>query len=215
MSNLLTRMKDSLAADLNQLLGTKEVQRKADMLSYYVKECERETEKVQTSIKRQYLLKEELEKERTEAAEMAVKRARQVEIASKAGELELYDFALAEKNLYDSRVARLEELLGKVEKQLAELEVKYAEMKHRLKDMHLKRLEMMGQENVTSANKRIHKVFEKEREFSKPFAETDDMGARMSGDGNKVDKQCERNSLDARIDELEKKFEKEKSDLIQ
>jgi phage shock protein A len=42
--------------------------------------------------------------------------------------------------------------------QIDQLERKYKEMVHKLKDMHLKRMELMGRENVARTNQQINRV---------------------------------------------------------
>lgn len=214
MSNLFSRMIDSVAADLNKLLDQKEEKNPTALLNQYVRESERETEKVRILLERQYRLQEEFTKELKEAKELAEKRAYQVEIASKAGEVELYDFALAEKDAYEARAARLELALENSAKQLSELEKKHNEMKHRLKDMHLKRLEIMGRENVANANKRISYVLKADQSPEKPFERFEQMESYINRIEEKVNANYHRNTIDARIAELEKQLKKDESDLI-
>ena len=214
MSNLFSKMIDSVAADLNKLLDQKEEKNPTALLNQYVRESERETEKVRILLERQYRLQEEFTKELKEAKELAEKRAYQVEIASKAGEVELYDFALAEKDAYEARAARLELALENSAKQLSELEKKHNEMKHRLKDMHLKRLEIMGRENVANANKRISYVLKADQSPEKPFERFEQMESYINRIEEKVNANYHRNTIDARIAELEKQLKKDESDLI-
>ena len=214
MSNLFSRMIDSVAADLNKLLDQKEEKNPTALLNQYVRESERETEKVRILLERQYRLQEEFTKELKEAKELAEKRAYQVEIASKAGEVELYDFALAEKDAYEARAARLELALENTAKQLSELEKKHNEMKHRLKDMHLKRLEIMGGENIANANKRISYVLKADENPEKPFERFEQMESYINRIEEKVNANYHRNTIDARIAELEKQLKKDESDLI-
>ena len=214
MSNLFSRMIDSVAADLNKLLDQKEEKNPTALLNQYVRESERETEKVRILLERQYRLQEEFTKELKEAKELAEKRGYQVEIASKAGEVELYDFALAEKDAYEARAARLELALENAAKQLSELEKKHNEMKHRLKDMHLKRLEIMGRENIANANKRISYVLKADENPEKPFERFEQMESYINRIEEKVNANYHRNTIDARIAELEKQLKKDESDLI-
>ena len=214
MSNLFSKMLESVSADLNKLLDQKEEKNPTALLNQYVRESERETEKVRMLLERQYRLQEEFTKEHKEAKELAEKRAYQVEIASKAGEIELYDFALAEKDAYEARAVRLEAALENSAKQISDLEMKYIEMKHRLKDMHLKRLEIMGRENVANANKRISHVLKADQSPEKPFERFEQMESHISRIEEKVNANYHRNTIDARIAELEKQMKKEESDLI-
>src|SRR5919205_574821 len=108
MTNLLTRIKDILVADLNEALNKKENQNPIAMLNQYLRECELETEKVGKLVGRQLQLQDEFSKEYSEAIKLAEKRKHQAEVASSAGETELYQFAVAEQQHYEERAERLQ-----------------------------------------------------------------------------------------------------------
>src|SRR3954466_7709781 len=149
MANLFSRIKNVVLADLHGVLDQKEQKNPITLLNQYLRECEQETEKVRKLVERQYRLKDEFTREYNQAVELAAKRKHQAEIASQAGEAELHQFALNEQQQYEERVARLKELVAQSNGQLTDLEQKYEEMKHKLKDMNIRRLELMGRENVT------------------------------------------------------------------
>ena len=214
MSNIFTRMIDSVTADVHELLDKKEQKNPGKMLNQYLRECEQEVAKVRLLVERQYRLKEELTREHAEAKRFYEKRSHQVEVASRAGEVELYDFALAEKNQYEDRVNRLEDAIAEASKQLDELEFKYAEMKHKLKDMQLRRLEIMGRENVARANQRINFVLEQkpknQGEASARFEEIEYYISRLE---KKVETDYYRQTIDARIEQLENEEKNNESNL--
>src|SRR4051794_17940957 len=160
MTNLFTRIKNTISADLHEALDKKDKQNPMALLNQYLRQCEQETEKVRKLLERQYTLKDEFTREYHQAVELAEKRKYQTEIASKAGETELYQFATAEHQQYADRASRLSASLEQVKDELRELERKYQEMKHKLKDMHLRRMELMGRENVTRANLQINQVLD-------------------------------------------------------
>ncbi|MEH6942558.1 PspA/IM30 family protein [Bacillus sp. JJ722] len=214
MKNLFSRIKYTVTADIHELLDNKEQKNPLAMLNQYLRECERETEKVRSLFERQSRLKEEFTREYMEAQRLAEKRAHQVEVASQAGEVELYDFVIAEKNQYEARADRLKEAAEAAGKQLDELERKYAEMKHKLKDMHLKRLEIMGRENVARANYRINKVLDTDQAMDKSSARFDEMENYLTRLEDQVNTNYYRNTIDARIAELEKQAKNNESDLI-
>ena len=139
MTNLLTRIKDSIAADIHQLLDQKEQKNPIATLNQYLRQSELEKEKVRQLIERQYRLKQEFEREYIKAQDLANKRLKQASIAEKAGEDQLYDFAMKEYQEYQARAERLKASREEVNEQLELLEQKYEEMKHKLKDMHLRR----------------------------------------------------------------------------
>ncbi|WP_042351169.1 PspA/IM30 family protein [Bacillus massiliigorillae] len=214
MKNIFSRIKYTVTADIHELLDNKEQKNPLAMLNQYLRECERETEKVRSLFERQSRLKEEFTREYMEAQRLAEKRAHQVEVASQAGEVELYDFVLAEKNQYEARAERLKEAAEAAGKQLDELERKYAKMKHKLKDMHLKRLEIMGRENVARANYRINKVLDTDQAMNNSTARFDEMENYITRLEDQVNTNYYRNTIDVRIAELEKQAKNNESDLI-
>lgn len=214
MSNIFTRMMDSLNADVHELLDKKEQSNPIKMLNQYLRECEQQVEKVHQLVERQCRLKEELMREHAEAKRFYEKRAHQVEVASRAGEVELYDFALAEKNQYEDRVNRLETAIAEASKQLDELEFKYAEMKHKLKDMQLRRLELMGRENVARANQRIDFVLDSQKDgAARAGARFEEMESYMNRLEKKVETDYYRQTIDARIEQLENEEKNSESNL--
>ncbi|WP_066400155.1 PspA/IM30 family protein [Cytobacillus eiseniae] len=207
MTNLFTRLRDTLKADLNEVLDRKENQNPIGLLNQYLRECEHETEIARKLVDRQVQLKDEFEKELVEAAELAEKRKHQAEIASKAGETELYQFALAEQDHYSDRADRLRVSLKYVQGQLEELEGKYEEMKHKLKDMHIRRMELMGRENVTRANHQINKVLDVNTNSDKPYSRFQEIESYLDRLGEQVDRSFYRSTIDARVAQLEAEIE--------
>ncbi|GLB59990.1 PspA/IM30 family protein [Cytobacillus sp. NCCP-133] len=206
MANLLTRIKDTVMADLHEALDKKEKKNPIALLNQYLRECERETEKVRKLLERQNTLKEEFTREYEQAKELSGKRKRQAEIASQAGEEELYQFAAQEQLQYEERANRLESLLTQSIQQMGDLERKYEEMKHKLKDMHIRRMELMGRENITHANHQMEKVLENnsDKSFSR-FREIESYLDRLD---HQVKSSYHSSTIDARIAQLEKELEK-------
>ena len=114
MTNLFARIKNTVLADLHEALDQKEQKNPIALLNQYLRECEQETEKVRKLLERQYRLKEEFTREYNQALELAEKRKKQAEIASNAGEVELYQFAIAEQQQYDERILRLKRVAGAI-----------------------------------------------------------------------------------------------------
>ncbi|MED4403471.1 PspA/IM30 family protein [Metabacillus fastidiosus] len=204
MANLFTRIRDSISQDLHEVLDKKEQKNPLSVLNHYLRQCEQEAEKVRKLVERQYLLKEEFTREYREAEQLAEKRKYQAEVASKAGESDLYEFALKEQVHYEERLERIRNSRNEAERHLTELEQKYEEMKHKLKDMHIKRMELMGRENIARANHRINKVLESGNYDSKPFSKFDEMEDYLDRLENKVNSEYYRNTIDSRIAQLEK-----------
>jgi lia operon protein LiaH len=214
MTNLLTRIKDTIMADLHAAVDQKEKKNPIALLNQYLRQCEQETEKVRKLLERQYALKDEFTREYSQAVELAEKRKYQAEVASKAGEMELYEFASAEHQQYSNRAQRLGASLEEVKGQLGELERKYEEMKHKLKDMQIRRLELMGRENVTRANHRMNQVLDSNTDINKAetrFQEIDNYLDRLE---HQAKSSYYRDTIDAKIAQLEKEMKLEESKSI-
>jgi len=214
MANIFTRIKDSIAADLHEALDNKEQKNPIAVLNHYLRQCEQETEKVRKLVERQYLLKEEFNREYNEALRLAEKRKRQAEIAEKAGEEELHQFAVKEHVYYEERVGRLRESLQQTTHQLEELEQKYEEMKHKLKDMHIKRMELMGRENIARAHYRMNKVVENTNYSTNSYSKFTEMENYLDRLEHQVNTMYHRNTIDARIAQLEKQMKNEETSTI-
>ncbi|MEW9050928.1 MAG: PspA/IM30 family protein [Neobacillus sp.] len=215
MTNLITRIKDTIMADLHSALDQKEKKNPIALLNQYLRQSEQETEKVGKLLERQYKLKDEFTREYQHALELSEKRKHQAEIASKAGEVELAQFATEEYQTYASRAERLSASLEQVKAQLGDLERKHEEMKHKLKDMNIRRLELMGRENVTRANLQMNQVLDSNRyndQSVSRFQEIEDYLDRLE---HQVNSSFYRNTIDAKIAQLEKdmKIEESKSNL--
>ncbi|MCM3765016.1 PspA/IM30 family protein [Neobacillus niacini] len=214
MTNIFSRIKNTVLADLHDALDQKEKQNPIALLNQYLRESEQETEKVRKLLERQYKLKDEFAREYQQALELAEKRKYQAEIAQKAGEIELYQFAEAEHQQFASRVQRLGASLEQVKAQCGELERKYEEMKHKLKDMHLRRMELMGRENVTRANLRMNQVLDSNAYSDKPYSRFNEIESYLDGLENQVNSNYYRSTIDARIADLEKNAKLDESKSI-
>lgn len=206
MTKLFTRIKDMINADLHQVLDQKEKQNPISMLNHYLRQCEQETEKVKTLIERQYSLQEQFLKEYQEALELTAKRKHQAEIAAKAGEAALHEFAEAEHRQFADRAEHLSKALEQTKTQLEELERKYTEMKHKLKDMHIRRLELMGRENVNRAQYRMNKVLETNNASNHSFSRFKEIETYLDRLEDQVNRSYYSSTIDGRIAELEKEM---------
>jgi phage shock protein A len=206
MTKLFTRIKDMINADLHQVLDQKEKQNPISMLNHYLRQCEQETDKVKTLIERQYSLQEQFLKEYQEALELTAKRKHQAEIAANAGETSLHEFAEAEHRQFADRAEYLSKALEQTKTQLEELERKYTEMKHKLKDMHIRRLELMGRENVNRAQYRMNKVLETNNASNQSFSRFKEIETYLDRLEDQVNRSYYRSTIDGRIAELEKEM---------
>jgi lia operon protein LiaH len=206
MTNLFSRIKDMIAADLYDAVEQKEKQNPIALLNQYLRQSELETEKVRKLVERQYQLKEEFTRELSFAMELANKRQHQVEVAQRAGELALVNFAVAEQQQYEERAARLVNSLQTVQEQLNDLEKKYEEMKHKLKDMNIRRLELMGRENVTRANHRIDQILDSKPFSDQSFSKFQEIESYLDRLENQMNSSYYRSTIDAKIAQLEKEL---------
>lgn len=191
-------------ADLHEVLDQKERKNPIAMLNEYLRQCEKETEKVRKLVERQHALKEEFTRENHLAKDMAAKRKHQADVASKAGELNLQEFAEKEYLQYSERASRLEEAIAHATRQHDELEAKYEEMKHKLKDMNIRRLELMGRENMSRANHRISQVVESgEMKSENRFR---DIETYLDNIEHEANNNYIRSTIDSRIAKLEKQL---------
>ncbi|WP_445489919.1 PspA/IM30 family protein [Niallia sp. 03133] len=214
MSSLLKRIKNTVLADINEVLDKKENKNPIALLNQYLRDCEKETEKVKNLVERQYKLKEEFVKELQQADELAAKRKHQASVAEEAGEAELLQFALLEKNHYEERSVRLKESIKITEKQLTELETKYMEMIHKLKDMNIRRLEMMGKENITHAHFTMNKVIDEKGIKKHGKSDFQEIEKYIDSLEQKINTSYYEQTIDAKIAILEKGMQKEKQDSI-
>ncbi|EDL65231.1 PspA/IM30 family protein [Bacillus sp. SG-1] len=215
MANLFNRLKDSITSDFHEMLDQKEMKNPIGMLNRYLRQCEAEVEKVRKLIERQYLLKQEFTKKYAETQMLADKRKHQADIASKAGETELYEFAISEHEHFAERAVRIQNSLNEAGSGLADLEKKYEEMNHKLKDMYIKRMELMGRENIARANHRMSKVLEASEGYSdKSFSRFEEMEAYLERLEHGMNTSYYRNSLDGRIAQLEKDMKNDETHSI-
>ncbi|WP_226682371.1 PspA/IM30 family protein [Sutcliffiella horikoshii] len=205
MANLFSRIKQTISADFHEVLDKKEQKNPIAMLNQYLRDCEKEVEKVRKLVERQNLLKEEFVREYHEASSLAEKRISQATVAEKAGETELATFAKREQQQYEERANHLKLSLEKVSEDLTNLEQKYEEMKHRLKDMYIKRMELMGRENVARATHRMNQVVDSNK-AEHSYTKFNEMEAYLDRLEHQVNAAYHHNTIDARIAQLEKEI---------
>jgi lia operon protein LiaH len=215
MTNLFTRIKDMVAADLHEVMEQKEKKNPIALLNQYLRQSELETEKVRKLVERQYQLKDEFTRELRFAKEMVDKRKHQADVAQRAEELTLFEFASGEQRQYEERASRLENSLQMVQGQLNDLEKKYEEMKHKLKDMQIRRMELMGRENVTRANHRMDQVLDSNNQYSdRAFSKFQEIENYLDRLEHQVNSSYYRSTIDAKIAQLEKEMKVEQTHSI-
>ncbi|WP_342513439.1 PspA/IM30 family protein [Sporosarcina sp. FSL K6-1522] len=203
MNSLWNRFKYSVQADLHMLFDKKENKNPIAMLNQYIREAEKQTDSIGKLLERQSKLKTELQKELKEAENMADKRRSQLELAQAAGEEDLVTFAQDEIAAYETRAAELAESVTETAYELVSLERKFEEMKHKVKDMKVRQLQLMGKENVTRAHHRMDQVISPENGDSQ-MGTIGDMKKYIESLGSKIDREYETSSMERRLDSLEK-----------
>lgn len=210
--NLLQRIKYSIEADLNNFFDKKEEKNPIAMLNQYIREAEKQTEDTGKYLERQGQLKQKLEAELTQATEMLNKRQQQIALAEQSGEQDLVDFATEEMTTYRNRIEVLQTSITQVQDELTALERKFEEMKHKIKDMKVRQLQLMGKENVVRAHTQMDRILDpeatgKQNERLETFESMENYIDRL---GKKIETEHEVTSMEQRLATLEKKNSLEK-----
>lgn len=198
MTSLLKRFKYSLEADLHELFDKKEKKNPIAMLNQYIREAEKQTEQTGKLLERQAQLKEKLEGELNEATEMLEKRTNQLALATNSGEADLIEFANKEVETYKLRQNTLLTSIETTNKEFLELEQKFETMKHKIKDMKVRQLQLMGKENVTRANHKMDHVLQSNNETN-----FDELSTYIDKLATNIEKDYETTQLEARLRQLE------------
>lgn len=207
MTTLWKRFKYAFEADLHNTFDKKEQKNPIAMLNQYIREAEKQTEKTGTWIERQSQLKIQLEKELHESQEMLAKRTTQLELANQTNEGELIDFAKAEVAAYTNRAEVLQASISRTTEELFGLEQKYEEMKHKVKDMKVRQLQLMGKENVTRAHHQMDRMLQPEssKNADNRLVAFDEMEQYIDRLGQRIEKDHDVSSMERRLAQLEKK----------
>ena len=104
-------------------------------------------------------------------------------------------FAEEEIAAYDTRAAELSESVTETAYELISLERKFEEMKHKVKDMKVRQLQLMGKENVTRAHRRMDQVISPENADSN-MASVSEMKKYIENLGGKIEREYETSSME-------------------
>ena len=203
MTTLWERFKFAVATDLDAVVAKKEEKNPLALLNRYITEAENQTTATGKWVERQSQLNGKLEKELAEASAMLDKRQNRLELAQASGESDLADFAAMEVQAYSDRVKTLQQNLDENIAELTGLEHRYEEMKHKVKDMKVKQLQLMGKENATRALHQMDKVLSPEL-VAERIGSFDDMASYITTLGAKVEERHERSAMERRLESLEK-----------
>ena len=203
MTSLWERFKFAIATDLDAVVSKKEEKNPIAVLNRYILEAEKQTADTGKWVERQAQLNVKLEKELDEATNMLNKRKSQLELAQASGESDLSAFAEMEVAAYSNRVSELKLSISENLEELTVLEQRYEEMKHKVKDMKVKQLQLMGKENATRAHHQMDKVLNPEL-VAERLGSYDDMASYIKNLGAKVEQEHERSAMERRLELLEK-----------
>lgn len=159
MNTLWYKFKFAVQEDLEKFAQKKTSQNAADRLNETICEAEQQTKAVGVLLDRQRVLRDEIVKEQQEAERMTERRAEQLRLAEASGDEELIRYAADETENYRRRRDELRVLAEETTDSMIQLERRFENMKHRVQDMRVRRLKLMGDENVSRANHRMDRIF--------------------------------------------------------
>ncbi|MFJ7913655.1 MULTISPECIES: PspA/IM30 family protein [unclassified Lysinibacillus] len=207
--NLFQRFKYTVEADLHQLFDKKEQKNPIAMLNQYIREAEKQTEQTGKLLERQGQLKEKLEQEFKQNAELLAKREAQLKLATTSGEQDLIDFASDEVAAYTARNNTLQASIEASTREYFELERKFETMKHKIKDMKVRQLQLMGKENVTRAHHQMDGMIAKNNKTN-----FEDLESYIDKLAYQIDKDHEVTSFESRLAQLEKNVAEDNTPLL-
>ena len=159
MNELWYKFKFAIQEDFEKMTHQRNSRNAGDVLNETITEAEQQTKAVGKLLERQRLLLDEIQKELQVAKQFANKRTTQLTLAEATGEETLIRYAQDEANSYITRCDKLRQLASDTTESMIDLERKFESMKHRVKDMHVRRLKLMGEENTARAHHRMDQVF--------------------------------------------------------
>ncbi|MGN7408316.1 MULTISPECIES: hypothetical protein [unclassified Sporosarcina] len=166
MNELWYKFKFAVQDDLEQITAKRNTQNAADVLNETIKEAEQQTKAVGKLLERQRILRDEVTKELLEAEQLTDKRTEQLSLAEATGDEALINYAKDEAEAYSRRRDELRSLETDTTESMIALERRFESMKHKVKDMQVRRLKLMGEENAKRANSRMDRIFSADLEPS-------------------------------------------------
>jgi len=207
--NLFKRFKYTIEADLHHAFDKKEQKNPIAMLNQYIREAEKQTEQTGKLLERQGQLKEKLEQEFKQNADLLAKREAQLKLATTSGEQDLIDFASDEVAAYTARNNTLQASIEASTREYFELERKFETMKHKIKDMKVRQLQLMGKENVTRAHHQMDGMIAKNNKTN-----FEDLESYIDKLAYQIDKDHEVTSFETRLAQLERNAVEDNTPLL-
>ena len=201
MTNVFNRFMYQIEADLHQFFDKKAAKNPISLLNQYIREAEAQTINTGKLLERQAQVKVELEKQLADTNDMLEKRTRQLQLAEQTEETDLIAFAQREVEAYSARKQQLLISIDANTHDYVELERKYETMKHKIKDMKVRQLQLMSKENATRAHYEMDKVIQNNEQTSESVNELHDYIENLA---TNIDHQYEVTTFEARLAQLEK-----------
>ena len=158
MNELWYKLKFAVQEDMEKLTDKRKTQNAADVLNETIKEAEQQTKSVGKLLERQRMLRDEITKKLLEAEQLTDKRREQLSLAEATGDEALISYAKDEAEAYSRRRDELRSLELNTMESMISLERRFESMKHKVKDMEVRRFKLMGEENVKRANQRMDRI---------------------------------------------------------
>jgi len=209
---LFNRVKDVVKVDFQNVIDKRKRKKNSPTakLNQFMRNCETEIKGIEGLVNRQGELKAKLYQEKEQAEYMVKKRESQCEVATQAGEIELEKRAHEELAYYQDQAVKLEGLYEKAEKDEDDLQNQLQNMRHQLKEMHNRRLELLTREAAAHANKRLTSSLAV-LSAGGAYLESFEKEIEQVEDGVQVE--YERTPFDVKIESLERELNlKEKGD---
>lgn len=202
MTTLWERLKFAVATDVDMVMAKKEENNPLAALNRFIAEAEKQAATTGKWVERQTQLTDKLERELAEASAMAEKRQTQLGLAKASGESDLSRFAELEVAAYSKRVSELEQSLAENLEEITRLEQRFEEMQHKVKDMKLRQLQLMGKENAARAHHQMDKVLASG--FEAETLGSSNMSTFIDGLGSDEEEVHQRSTMEHRLESLEK-----------
>ena len=130
---------------------------------------------------------------------MLEKREKQLHLAQATEESELITFAQEEVTAYTTRKHSLLTSIDAANAEYFALERKFETMKHKIKDMKVRQLQLMGKENVVRANHQMDKVLDANNRDN-----FDELSTYIDELSQNIERKYEVTTFEARLAQLEK-----------
>lgn len=176
MNELWYKFKFAIQEDMEKMTDKRNTQNAADVLNETIKEAEQQTTSVGKLLERQRILRDEITKELLETEQLTEKRTAQLALAEATEDDALISYAKEEAESYSRRRDELRALEEETTESMISLERRFESMKHKVKDMEVRRLKLMGEENVKRANDRMDRIFSTDADasYDEPVASASD-----------------------------------------